>query len=192
MRALLFTNKPSPALADNWAAGIRPIRHTPRLTSYPQIFTFNSIMTVLVKALITLEVLVVDIFLQVLLQKAIDRYVRRYAIGQKRNLAMHKVKTTFLHALSAVAVVLIWGVNLQNAWVSIAGFLGLVAIGFFAVWSILSNLFAGILLLLTRPFQIDDTIEILPDGIKEKVKGHNVHIPNNMVYQKIIRQLSNP
>ncbi len=162
-------------------------------------------MTVIVKALITLGIFVADILLQLILQKTIDRYVTRYGVKQKRNLAMHKTKTILLHVISIVPVVLIWGVDIQNVWVSIAGFLGLVAIGFFAVWSILSNLFAGILLLFTRPFQVDDTIEILPDGIRGKVKDINsffiiltdseentVNIPNNMVYQKIIKRLRTP
>jgi MscS family membrane protein len=161
-------------------------------------------MTVLVKIFISLGILIADIVLQLILQKTIDRYVVRYGIGQKRNIAMHKVKTTLFHFLAAFALVIIWGVDLQNAWVSIAGFLGLVAIGFFAVWSVLSNLFAGFLLLFTRPFQVDDTIEFLPDGIKGKVKdinsffiiltdeeGHAINIPNNMVYQKIVRRLKN-
>lgn len=113
---------------------------------------------------------------------------------------MHKTKTILLHTAVLIAIVLLWGVSLENAWVSVAGFLGLVAIGFFAVWSILSNIFAGIVIFFSRPFKIDDTIELIPDGIKGRVKdingffvilsdeeGSTCNIPNNFVYQKIVK-----
>jgi small-conductance mechanosensitive channel len=159
-------------------------------------------MTFLVKILVSLAILAVDILVQTLTQRAIDRYVTRYRMSHKRNLVMHKTKSVLLHAAALIAIVLMWGVSIENVWVSIAGILGLVAIGFFAVWSILSNIFAGIVLFFNRPFKIEDTIELLPDGIRGRVKdingffvllededGHTINIPNNLVFQKIVKNL---
>ena len=165
-------------------------------------FTYCESMTFLVKVLVSLAILAVDILVQTLTQRAIDRYVTRYRMSHKRNLVMHKTKSVLLHGAALVAIVLMWGVSIENVWVSIAGILGLVAIGFFAVWSILSNIFAGIVLFFNRPFKIEDTIELLPDGIKGRVKdingffvllededGHTITIPNNLVFQKIVKNL---
>ena len=165
-------------------------------------FTYGKSMTFLVKILVSLAILAVDILVQTLTQRAIDRYVTRYRMSHKRNLVMHKTKSVLLHGAALVAIVLMWGVSIENVWVSIAGILGLVAIGFFAVWSILSNIFAGIVLFFNRPFKIEDTIELLPDGIRGRVKdingffvllededGNTINIPNNLVFQKIMKNL---
>jgi len=157
-------------------------------------------MTILLKILITIAIIITDFFLQKIIQKKIDRYVLRNGMSQKRNLVMHKTKTVLIHTTAAVALLLMWGLSIENAWVTIGSFLGLVAIGFFAVWSILSNIFAGVVIFFTRPFKIDGTIEIIPDGIRGKVRdingfftlltdeeGRTINIPNNMIYQKIIK-----
>jgi len=78
--------------------------------------------------------------------------------------------------------------------------LALVAIGFVAVWSILSNALCALMLMLTRPFDVGDTIEIVPDGIKGKVVNFSllfttlretearvIQVPNNTFFQKAIR-----
>jgi small-conductance mechanosensitive channel len=124
-------------------------------------------------------------------------------MSQKRNLIIHKTKTILFHSITLIAIILVLGVTLENVWVSIAGFLGLVAIGFFAVWSILSNIFAGITIFFNRPFVIEDKIEIMPDGIQGRVRdinsyfvvleddeGNSVNIPNNMIFQKVVKKIS--
>ncbi|MCF7929735.1 MAG: mechanosensitive ion channel family protein [Spirochaetales bacterium] len=157
-------------------------------------------MNVTVKILITIAILALDLVLQKTTQHRIDRHVEKNKMPHRRNVVMHKIKSVLLHSASIVAIIMLWGVSLQNIWVSIAGLLGLVAIGFFAVWSILSNIFAGIVIFFTRPFQIEDTIELLPEGIKGKVKdingfftilvdedGNTLNVPNNFIYQKIVK-----
>src|SRR5690606_98417 len=58
---------------------------------------------------------------------------------------------------------------LENAWTTMTAVLGLVAIGFVAVWSVLSNTLCSLILLITRPFEIGDNIEIPADNIGGKV-----------------------
>ena len=159
--------------------------------------------TILLKGFITLGILFIDLLLQKIAQRGIDRYVRKNGMSQPRNLAMHKTKTLSFNLAAIIGLIILWGVSFENAWVSIAGFMGLIAIGFFAVWSILSNIFAGVILFFFRPFKVDDNIEIVPDGISGRVKdingffvvlrdeqGNLTHVPNNMFYQKIVKTLS--
>jgi MscS family membrane protein len=159
---------------------------------------------VLIKILVSLGIIILDILLQKITQKAIDRFVKKNKMSQTRNLTIHKIKSVFFHLVAILGMIILWGVSFQNAWVSIAGFIGLIAIGFFAVWSILSNIFAGIILFFYRPFKIEDEIEIASEGIRGNVKDINAffvilsdkegsltHIPNNMIYQKVVKTFSN-
>ena len=158
---------------------------------------------VIVKTLVTFGIIILDLLMQKIAQRAIDKFVHKNRMSQSRNLAMHKTKTIAFHLAAIAGIIILWGVSLENAWVSVAGFIGLIAIGFFAVWSILSNIFAGVILFFYRPFKIDDEIEIVPDGIRGKVKdingffviltdndGNFTHIPNNMIYQKVIKTIN--
>jgi len=75
-----------------------------------------------------------------------------------------------------------------------------VAIGFVAVWSVLSNFLCTFVLIIFKPFSVGDDLEIPVDSIKGKVvdltlvftilRGENgelYHIPNNMFFQKVFR-----
>ncbi|MCF7914332.1 MAG: mechanosensitive ion channel family protein [Spirochaetaceae bacterium] len=154
----------------------------------------------IIKVVGTFVILIVGLLIQKLLQKTIDRYVRKYRIVHRRNLAMHKTKTVFVYICMLIGIVLIWGVAIENVWMSVVGMLGLIAIGFVAVWSILSNVVAGMLLFFNQTLRIEDQIELLPDGIKGKVldvnsffvilvdeEGNKFHVPNNFFFQKYVK-----
>lgn len=98
-------------------------------------------------------------------------------------------------------LLVIWGVNTENIYIFITSTLALIAIGFVAVWSILSNVFAAVLLVFNKELvKGNKTIQIMPDNIEGKVKditllytiiedkkGDLYQIPNNMIFQKIIK-----
>jgi len=99
-----------------------------------------------------------------------------------------------------VSLILIWNVNVKNVWVSLTGIMALVAIGFFAVWSLVGNILAGIIIYFTSPFKIEDTIEVMPDGICGTVlaintfytvlldsDGNYISVPNSLFFQRYIR-----
>jgi small-conductance mechanosensitive channel len=88
---------------------------------------------------------------------------------------------------------------LHNVWTAILAVMAMVAIGFIAVWSILSNVLSTFLILLYRPFRIGDQIRVPSDGLEGKVvdlnlmfttlKNENdgfIQIPNNQFFQKAI------
>lgn len=90
---------------------------------------------------------------------------------------------------------------LQNVWTLLSTVLALVAIGFVAVWSVLSNVLCSVMLLIVRPFQVGDVIELSGQDTKGKVVNFNllftilrgedgdlVQIPNNVFFQTPIRR----
>ncbi len=91
---------------------------------------------------------------------------------------------------------------LEAAWAAFLAILAMVAIGFVAVWSVLSNAFCTLLILIYQPFQIGDTISIPSDSIKGKVIDLNlmfttlseqdgviIQVPNNQFFQKAIQRI---
>jgi small-conductance mechanosensitive channel len=79
--------------------------------------------------------------------------------------------------------------------------LAMVAIGFVAVWSILSNTLCTIIIMIFRPFSVGDEIEFAGDPVKGRVidlnffyttldagDGSVLQVPNNMFFQKVVRR----
>jgi small-conductance mechanosensitive channel len=91
---------------------------------------------------------------------------------------------------------------MDNAWTTLTALLALVAIGFVAVWSVLSNMFCSIVLMISRPFNVGDTIEIPADNLRGRVidfslifttlrdeDGSLLQVPNNTFFQRPIRRI---
>ncbi|HEY0944374.1 MAG TPA: mechanosensitive ion channel family protein [Opitutaceae bacterium] len=114
----------------------------------------------------------------------------------------------FQHVLNWVivgtAIVLLlaaFGFPIGGLWNSITAALALVAVGFIAVWSVLSNWLCTIVILLTRPFAIGDEIEFAGEQVRGRVENLNfiyttlrcedgslMQIPNNMFFQKVLKR----
>jgi small-conductance mechanosensitive channel len=81
----------------------------------------------------------------------------------------------------------------------LAGTAALIATGFIALWSTLSNILCTILILVTRPFRIGDEISFPPDSIEGQVidlsfffttlktrDGRFITVPNTTFFQRIV------
>ncbi len=92
---------------------------------------------------------------------------------------------------------------LENIWAALLAVLAMVAVGFVAVWSVLSNMLCTLLMLIYKPFQVGDDIEIPVDNLKGRVVGLNlmftsledengdlIQVPNNFFFQKATRRSS--
>jgi len=74
-----------------------------------------------------------------------------------------------------------------------------IAIGFFAIWSILSNIVAGIIIYSINPFKINDTIVLVEKEVSGKVIDIGLiytklkdtdgilTIPNNIFFQQVVK-----
>jgi len=118
----------------------------------------------------------------------------RLVVAVLRNLILLIV---FLGLLEAI------NVPLGNLWTAISTIIALVAIGFFAVWSVLSHMTAAVILFLQRPFRQGQQLQLGDEdyaGIVVKVglfytvvedseRGRSL-IPNNLLFQKRFRVTS--
>lgn len=107
--------------------------------------------------------------------------------------------------ITAILVLGVFGFELGGLWAMISTVLAMVAIGFVAVWSLLSNTSATVMLVLLRPFQVGDDVELPSENVRGRVTdinfffttiidhaGHEWRVPNNLFFQKVLRRKPGP
>lgn len=119
-------------------------------------------------------------------------------------LALTPVRLGIRYAILIVTLLLIlsrWGFQINGIMAVIGTVLGLVAIGFVAMWSVLSNFLCTLVLVVMKPFFVGDEIELPAANVKGKVidlsvvfttlesaPGETVLVPNNMFFQTIFKR----
>lgn len=121
----------------------------------------------------------------------------------RRRLGLPKgvVRWLVIGVLSLGAVVA-FGIDLQGLWSTVMAALSLIAIGFVAMWSILSHMLASVLIVIFRPFEVGDRVEIVGDDsvigevtdlnpvytTLRAADGGTFQIPNNVFFQKVLKR----
>ncbi|MBL9191973.1 MAG: mechanosensitive ion channel [Opitutaceae bacterium] len=120
-------------------------------------------------------------------------------------LAFAPVRLMLRYAILVVGSALIlslWGFQLGTIIALLGTVLGLVAIGFVAVWSVLSNFLCAFVLVLFKPFSVGDEVELTGgEGVKGKVidlslifttlevsPEETVLVPNNTFFQRSFKR----
>lgn len=136
-----------------------------------------------------------------LLIKHVTNLMSRWLKIDRRVLKPFRMVVNFILILiSGLFMMDLFGVGIQGFWSTVSTILALIAIGFVAVWSVLSNYVCAVIILAVKPFQVGD--EIAFPG--EAVRGHLVdfsflytilkdqegflfYVPNNQFFQKTYR-----
>lgn len=128
-----------------------------------------------------------------------------YGLQKHRLIMISKVVNVLLLTISSVLLFMIWGVDRHDLFLFVSSFLAFLGIAFFAQWSILSNITAGIIFFLSHPAKIGDKIYVIDkecpiEGTIRHIgvlfitlrteEGELVTMPNNMVMQKLIKILN--
>lgn len=121
----------------------------------------------------------------------------------RRRPGLHKGVTRWLVIGGlALAALLALGIDLQGLWSTLGAALSLVAIGFVAMWSILSHILASILIIIFRPFEVGDRVEIVGENpvlgevtdlnpvytTLRAEDGGTLRVPNNLFFQKALKR----
>jgi len=150
-----------------------------------------------------------------LLRKGLRFLFRRQYLPSSLNNVIIGAFRWLIIALVSLMILQQVGVTVAHLWAAVSAFLVLVAVGFVAVWSVLSNILCSVLLIIFAPFRIGDEIEVIEPtgtggGLRGRVTGLNIlfttleqevegsdarmvlEIPNNIFFQKSIRRIIRP
>lgn len=147
---------------------------------------------------------VVTILLAVLLYAFLGRLLRRAvtkgALAAPVVSIFRIVIRLVLATLVALLVLQEFGV-LQNVWAAIMAVLAMIAIGFVALWSIMSNILCTILIIIYRMYLVGDKVIIPSDDLAGTVVDLNliyttlrdedglfIQVPNSIFFQKPIKR----
>lgn len=151
-------------------------------------------------------IIVVIIILRFTVAKLVKRYAKSSAIIEHRANLVIKYINILLTILATIALILIWGVQRKDIFLTLSSITTVVGVAMFAQWSILSNITSGIILFFFFPFKIGDIIQIhdkdFPiqaeiEDIKafhvylKTNKGERITYPNNLLLQKGISIIDN-
>ena len=114
--------------------------------------------------------------LRIVVRRICDHYhlPAQVAVSARRLLGVLVYVSAFMVALGRL------GVSGSVLWTALTGFTAVAAVAFFAAWSVLSNIFCTLLIITTRPFRLDDRIEVLEAGDKPGFGGRVIDI--NLIY----------
>ncbi len=151
-------------------------------------------------------VIALGILLRIMSSKSLRKIRRKFDFQKARVVILNKIITIFIYCTVIVLIAFIWGVDEKQLIVYISSFLTILGIAFFAQWSLLSNITAGLILYINYPVKIGDTVTILEKDnditgeiidigaffITLKTEDSNmITVPNAIVLQKNISYKSN-
>jgi hypothetical protein len=161
----------------------------------------------LIPAALTLALLVgaavTASILRPLLQSWLGKFELRSRLSYESVLTITRIATAALWLVVITVVLEIWGVGLGGIWAVVASVATGIGVGFLATWTMVSNVTASFFITIWRPFQLGDTVEVLPENLKGRVIDSNlmfvalrddggaiIQIPNNLFFQKMFRVVS--
>ncbi|MDH6343042.1 MscS family membrane protein [Parabacteroides sp. PFB2-12] len=136
-----------------------------------------------------------------IIQKLIFQYGLLLQKSEKRRAHVKRILNIILNVTFLFVLAVIWGVRPQNLLIGLSSIFAVIGVAFFAQWSVLSNITAGIVMYFNAPFRIGDRIHIIDKDIPIIATIEDIHtfythirtdeqelivIPNNLFLQKIV------
>jgi small-conductance mechanosensitive channel len=162
-------------------------------------------LDVIVPATQVLIILVAAYLLRAALRLVVRRICRHYQLPAEVHMGARRILGFLVYAAALLLILERLGVSGSVLWTAFTGFAAVAAVAFFAVWSVLSNIFCTILIFTSRLFRLHDHIEVLESGDKPGLKGMVVDInavyttlqedsgttlqvPNSLFFQRVVRR----
>lgn len=128
----------------------------------------------LVVAMQILLILLVAWLLQRLVRRTVTRIGERYPVPPELLLPLRGGLRWLIMVSALIMVLERLGVSAEVLWTALTGFAAVAAVAFFAIWSVLSNLFCALLIFTVGPFRIGDRVELIDSADKPGVTGRVV------------------
>ncbi len=156
-----------------------------------------------VQVIESIALLLLYFILSRLFNKAIAKTAVKFNYHQQRTTVFKKVFKGLLLVILIVLLTIIWGVDQSRLFFYISSFLTVLAVGFVAQWSILSNITATIIIFFYHTVKIGDIVSIhekdsLVEGEISDIglffitivtpNREEITIPSNLFIQKAIKK----
>ena len=152
-----------------------------------------------------LLILLAGYVLQRLVARGLTRLARRYQLPAELLLPVRGTLRWLIMGSAVLLALEHLGVSAGVLWAAFSGFVAVAAVAFFAVWSVLSNLFCALLIFVVVPFRLGDRVEVMDGFDKPGAKGRVVainllyttleeegggllQIPNSLFFQRVVRR----
>ncbi|MCI2228637.1 mechanosensitive ion channel family protein [Polaribacter sp. MSW13] len=152
-------------------------------------------------------VIILAFFIRLLTTKSLRKIQLKFGFHKTRILVTNKIITVLIYITVIVVISFIWGVDEKQLLIYVSSFLTILGIAFFAQWSLLSNITAGIILYINYPVKIGDSITVLEkdNNITGEIKDIGaffitlktpekelITLPNSIILQKNIKYYPQP
>jgi len=129
----------------------------------------------------------------------IRRFSKRRNKVAKRGKLIMKYLDFLLLGIASLVLVFVWSIEAEDIGLIASSIFAIVGIGFFAQWSVLSNLTSGVIIFFTLPYKIGDQIKIHDKDFPiiariEDIKAFHINLatedggihtyPNSLILQK--------
>lgn len=141
---------------------------------------------------------------QRMLGRALARASRHTPLKAESALVIQRLIGSTLWLLLILITLRHLGVNVDGLWALLLSMLAVVGVGLLAVWAMVSNVTAHFFILIWKPYELGERIELIPDGIKGRAvdrslmftilredDGSTLMVPNNLFFQRIVRRAPN-
>lgn len=154
-----------------------------------------------IQILETLVVLVLWFLTNFFVKRTIQRIVHNFHVASERRRIIIRLVNFMVFLLAIVSLTAIWGVDQRQLLLFFTSTITVLGIAFFAQWSILSNITAGLVIFFSHPLRLGDYVKItekdyLIEGKLEHISfffmhiltdgGERITIPNSVALQKTI------
>lgn len=151
--------------------------------------------------LISSITLVVLILLRIIIERIVMKRILRKQFDRNRRKAIMKIVNIILFLVLGIAVTSIWGIDQEDIILFVSSVLTILGVAFFAQWSHLSNITAGLIIFFDSTIKLGDVITILEKdfnitgkvedidafSLKLKTEDGIISIPNNLILQKLVK-----
>lgn len=139
--------------------------------------------------------------LQRLLHRHFNRLARHAPISTGTLLILRRAISVSLWLAFGLLLLRQAGVNVDGIWTMLASMLAVIGVGLLAVWTMVSNITASLFIWIWRPYELGETIELLPANFKGRAvdrslmyttlreeDGTLLMVPNNQFFQNVTRR----
>jgi len=149
----------------------------------------------------TLIIIGLMFVLRLLSKSAISRALKKFQFSYDRRKMIVKLINILVSLASFLVISAIWGIEQEELFIFLSSVLTVMGIAFFAQWSLLSNISAGIILFFNHPMKLGDRIKVHDkeypiEGVVKDISYYFVHIesdrgekltiPNSIMLQKMV------